>query len=121
MKRFLIIIIIIHLISCKEKNTDITTFKTGTFKTSLKDSDVTSIAVRNDSIQIETYNNKKDTFAIEWTSNFEYILTKIHPKNELDSTPFYVKITGFKEHSYTFKAHFKGSNYKQQGEVVKVE
>jgi len=120
MKYVCILVIIIALISCKG-NTDINEFKTGTFKTFLEDSDVTSFAVRNDSIQIETYNNVKDTFAIEWKSNFEYVLTKIHPKTALDSTPFYVKITGFKKDSYTFKAYYKGSNFKQKGNAIKVE
>ena len=120
MKRIIILLLLIT-ISCKHSNSDITKFKTGTFKTSLKDSDITSIAVRNDSIQVETYNNVKDTFAITWESNFEYILKKIHPKSELDSTPFYVKITGFKGNSYTFKAHYKGSNYTQQGNAVKID
>jgi hypothetical protein len=120
MRYIFIIIILTVLVSCKE-NIDINEFKTGTFKTFLEDSNITSIAVRNDTIQIETYNNKKDTFAIEWKSNFEYILTKLHPKNELDSTPFHVKITKFKGNSYDFKAYYKGSNFKQKGKAVKLK
>ncbi len=109
------------LISCKRNNTNVNQFKTGNFKTFLEDADVTSLAVRNDSIQIEIYNNVKDTFAIKWKSNFEYVLTKLHPKNELDSTPFHVKITGFKDNSYTFKANYKGSNFKQKGKAIKLK
>jgi len=120
MRNLFVISILIILNSCKG-STDVNEFKTGTFKTFLDDTDVTSMAVRNDSIQIETYNNKKDTFSIEWKSNFEYILTKIHPKNELDSTPFHVKITKFSDKSYNFKAYYKGSNFKQKGTAVKVE
>jgi len=119
--RYFIIITLVIILSCCKGSTDVNEFKTGTFKTFLEDSDITSIAVRNDSIQIETYNNKKDTFSIEWKSNFEYILTKIHPQNELDSTPFYVKITKFSDKSYAFKAYYKGSNFKQKGNAVKVE
>ena len=87
----------------------------------LDDSDEISIAVRNDSIQIETYNNVKDTFAIQWNSNFEYELHKINPKKGLDSVPFYVKITGVKDSTYTFKAHYKGSDFKQKGKVIKIK
>ena len=107
-------------ISCAERG-DINQFKTGTFKTQLDDSDINSVAFRNDSIQIETYNNAKDTFAIKWTSNFEYELLKLNPKTQLDSTPFIVKITGIKENSYSFSAHFKGSNFKQKGKAIKLE
>ena len=120
MRYLSIIIILTAFVSCKE-NTRVNQFKTGTFKTFLEGSDQTSVAVRNDSVQIETYNNIKDTFAIEWKSNFEYILTKIHPKNELDSTPFHVKITKFKDKSYDFKAYYKGSNFKQKGKAVKLK
>ena len=120
MRLFSGIVFFIFLISCKEKTTDIAMYKTGTFNTYLDDTDITSVAIRNDSIQIETYNQKIDTFKIVWKSNFEYVLTKLHPKNELDSTPFYVKITGFTKNSYTFKAYYKGSNFKQKGKAVKI-
>ncbi len=121
MKYIFFILALLVFTSCKKNTTAITKFKTGTFKTLLKDTDITSLAVRNDSVQIETYNNVKDTFAIEWKSNFEYTLLKVNPKNALDSTPFYVKITGFKENSYTFIAHYKGSNFKQKGEAIKIK
>lgn len=116
-----ILICCIGLISCKsEKAAHIENFKTGTFETFLDDSDATSIATRNDSIQIETYNSKKDTFAIRWVNNFEYVLLKVNPKTTLDNTPFHVKITGIKENSYTFKASYKGSNFKQTGTANKI-
>lgn len=121
MKIFVVIGLLFLFISCKEEKLNINQFKTGNFKTYLEDSDATSIAIRNDSIQIETYNGIKDTFAIKWKSNFEYVLTKLHPKNELDSTPFIVKITGFKNDSYTFKANYKGSNFKQKGKAIKLK
>ena len=121
--KYLIIIfsVLSLLISCKGNNSNISEFKIGTFKTYLEESDVTSLAIRNDSVQIETYNNIKDTFAIKWQSNFEYILMKTNPKNELDSTPFHVKITGIKDNSYTFKANYKGSNFKQKGKAIKLK
>ena len=118
---FITISIFVFLISCQDNNTDVNKFKTGTFNTFLEDMDATSIAIRNDSIQIEIYNSVKDTFDIKWESNFEYILTKTRPKNELDSTPFHVKITGFENDSYTFKASYKGSKYIQKGKAIKLK
>ncbi len=117
--KYLVLILILIAISCKKNTGDINQFKTGTFITFLDDTDITSVAVRNDSIQIETYNNHIDSFAIEWKSNFEYVLTKINPETALDSTPFHIKITGFKNNSYTFKANYKGSKFKQKGKAVK--
>ncbi len=108
--------------SCKGGDSlDAEKLRTGTFETYLDDSDEVSTAVRNDSIQIETYNNNKDTFNIEWKSNFEYVLTKVNPQKGLDSVPFYVKITGVKGNSYTFRAYYKGSNFKQTGKAVKLK
>ncbi|MBJ2175288.1 hypothetical protein JBL43_13625 [Aureibaculum sp. A20] len=118
--RYLIVILTFILIySCAEQG-DVDQFKIGTFKTHLDESDATSVAFRNDNIQIETYDNVKDTFAIKWNSNFEYELTKLKPKTQLDSTPFIVKITGIKDNSYSFTAHYKGSNFKQKGTAIKL-
>jgi hypothetical protein len=122
MKKLLFIILGILLFSCKEETKNIpNNFKTGYFKTVLEDSETISFANRNDSIQIETYENKKDTFKITWVGSFEYILVKKNPKSLLDSTPFHVKITGVKKNSYNFKAYYKGSNFKQKGEAFKID
>jgi hypothetical protein len=123
MKNLLLIILFLAgFSSCKNatlKNLDY--YKTGTFKTVLSDKDITSVATRNDSIQIETYEGKKDTFYIKWKSDFEYILTKKNPKTALDSTPFHVKITEFKGNSYSFKAFYQDSNFKQKGLATKID
>ncbi len=119
MKNLLPILIIIVLVSCNGNSTDVLEFRTGTYKTVLDESDEVSTAIRNDSLQIEIYNNVRDTFAIKWISNFEYELIKVNPIKGLDSIPFYVKITGVKDNTYTFKANYKGSNFKQQGKATK--
>lgn len=111
---------LLFFFSCAKQG-DVNQFKTGTFESRLDDTDINSVAFRNDSIQIETYNNAKDTFAIKWNSNFEYELLKLNPKTQLDSTPFIVKITGIKDKSYSFSAHFKGSNFKQKGKAIKIK
>ncbi len=112
-------IILFTCYACETNTSDVTQFRTGTFKTYLDKRDVESTAIRNDSIQIEFHEQGIDTFAIRWKSNFEYELLKINPKKGLDSIPFYVKITGVKDSTYTFKAYYKGSNFKQQGRAVK--
>ena len=116
------LLITIFLFSCNnEKPLSPQELKTGTFKTTLKNSTVSSIAIRMDSLQIETYNNKKDTFYINWKSDFEYILKQKNPKNDIDSLEFVVKITGIHGKSYTFKAHYKGNKYIQKGTAEKIK
>jgi hypothetical protein len=107
--------------SCKQQRMNINSLKNGTFKTVLDDSDMSSTAVRYDTVQIESYNNQLDTFKIYWKNDFEYVLTKTHPKTLLDSTPFHVKIIEIKQTSYSFIASYKGSNFKQKGKAFKLE
>ena len=114
--------LIILLVSClKNSSASVEEFRLGTFKTVLEDNESVSIAIRNDSIQIETYNNKKDTFAIKWLDPFEYILRKKNPRSLLDSTDFHVKIVSISENSYEFKAFYTGSNFQQKGTAYKIE
>lgn len=118
----LIIIILTFHISCVKSNkVNVDDFKMGSFKTVLDDRETVSLAYRNDSVQIESYNEVKDTFYITWLDQFEYVLLKKNPKTMLDSTPFHVKITSIKNDSYTFRAHYKGSNFKQKGTAFKLE
>ena len=122
MNKLLYLFAFIILLSCKDKPKTIpNNFKMGYFKTTLEDNDAISYATRNDSIQIENYDNKKDTFNITWVNSFEYILLKQNPKTLLDSTPFHVKITSVKKDSYNFKAYYKGSNFKQKGTSEKIK
>ncbi len=115
-------ITVILFTSCQDQSKPSpNSFKVGSFKTVLQDDAGTSFATRNDSVQIETYNEQKDTFHITWLSNFEYVLLKKHPKTMLDSTPFHVKITALKKDSYEFNAYYKGSNFKQKGTAFKLE
>ena len=122
MRYFFIALLLFSLVSCIKKNkVNMDDFKQGKFKTVLEDKETVSFATRNDSIQIEDFNGIKDTFNIKWLDQFEYVLTKRVPKTLLDSTPFYVKITGVKQNSYSFKAYYKGSNFKQKGTAFKLE
>jgi len=116
------LILLLTLYACKPSNLkNLDYYKTGTFKTILKNTTDESFAVRNDSIQVETYQGKKDTFYIKWKNDFEYILINKNPKTALDSTPFHVKITKFDGASYRFQAFYKGSNFKQEGTATKIE
>ena len=121
MKYLLLFFLFGSLISCqKGTQTNVDAFKNGQFKTILEDGKTVSYATRNDSLQIENFNNKIDTFKINWINRFEYVLIKKKPKTLLDSTPFHVKITSIKENSYDFTAYYKGSNFKQKGKAIKL-
>lgn len=122
MRKLLIILVLLTSVSCLENSKgNVDDFKQGSFKTVLEDGENISFAIRKDSLQIETFKQLKDTFYINWIDQFEYTLLKKNPKTQLDSTPFHVKITSVKKDSYTFKAYYKGSNFKQKGTAYKLE
>lgn len=122
MRNLLIILVLLTSVSCLENSKgNVDDFKQGSFKTVLEDGENISFAIRKDSLQIETFKQLKDTFYINWIDQFEYTLLKKNPKTQLDSTPFHVKITSVKKDSYTFKAYYKGSNFKQKGTAYKLE
>ncbi len=122
MRFILALIFVLTLSSClKNSSGSVEDFRTGTFKTVLEDNESVSMAVRNDSLQIETYEQVKDTFAITWLDPFEYVLRKKNPKTLLDSTDFHVKIIGISGDSYDFKAYYSGSNFQQKGTAYKIE
>ena len=122
MRPFLMILLLPFLFSCKDDRlAKVSDFRTGSFKTVLDDRQIVSTALRNDSLQIESYEGKVDTFNIQWVDPFEYILVKNNPKTLLDSTPFHVKITSLQKGSYTFRAYYRGSNFKQTGTAYKLD
>ena len=104
-----------------ENKTNVLSFKEGDFKTYLGKKKDSSYFYRTNKIQIETYQNKSDTFHIRWKNNFEYELKKVNPKTKLDSIPFIVKITAIKENYYKFKGAYLGSNFKQEGITYKIK
>ena len=119
--KYLYVFFLVFIISCNNPNNlKPRQLRIGTFKTIINEGNYESFATRNDSIQIETFNNKKDTFYIKWKSNFQYSLLKKNPKNDLDKKEFIVKINGVKKNSYTFTAYFKDSNFKQKGKATKI-
>lgn len=122
MRFFSVLFLIVLLTSClKNTSGSVDDFRVGTFKTILEDNEAVSMAVRNDSLQIETYEQVRDTFMIRWLDPFEYVLRKKNPKTLLDSTDFHVKIIRVSGDSYDFKAFYSGSNFQQKGTAYKIE
>jgi len=122
MRYFRVLALTLLLTSClKNSSGSVEDFREGTFKTILEDNEAVSMATRNDSLQIETYEQVTDTFVIRWLDPFEYVLQKKNPKTLLDSTDFHVKITGISGNSYDFKAFYSGSNFQQKGTAHKIE
>ena len=110
------------LTSCYNQERNCTDFKTGKFtsETEIEGKKYTSTFERNDSIQIETYEGKIDTFKVRWTNDCEYIIQNTNPKNREEKKPVQMKILTTDSDSYTFEYSFVGDSKKQRGTVTKL-
>ena len=110
------------LTSCYNQERNCTDFKTGKFtsETEIEGKKYTSTFERNDSIQIESYEGKIDTFKVRWTNDCEYIIQNTNPKNREEKKPVQMKILTTDSDSYTFEYSFVGDSKKQRGTVTKL-
>ena len=119
-KTLLIISIFTLLISCKDEPLNADLFKTGTYEIPEGKGYEKTIIIRQDSIQIEKYQDRIDTLSISWKNNFNYTLKMLHPKTAIDEDPIHVKITNIEKNSYEFEAVIGHSNFVQKGEIFKI-
>lgn len=125
MKKFKIsiyLVLSITLFSCYEQERNCRDFKIGKFssETTVEGKKYTTTFERNDSMQIENFNNKIDTFSIRWINDCEYILENIKPKNREEKKAVHVKILNTKDLTYNFEYSFVGETKKQKGSVTKM-
>ncbi len=97
-------------------------FRTGTFefKTLLNGELATTRFVRNDSIEIDFFQNKSDTSSIRWINNCECVLKNLNPKNRKERKALHLKILTTNKDTYTFEYGMVGSSKKQQGTAKKI-
>jgi hypothetical protein len=121
MKSIFILFSTLLLVSCYNQERNCTDFKTGKFtsETEIEGKKYTSTFERNDSIQIESYEGKIDTFKVRWTNDCEYIIQNTNPKNREEKKPVQMKILTTDSDSYTFEYSFVGDSKKQRGTVTK--
>ena len=122
MKKIVLIIAVFTLmLSCKNEPLNADRFKTGTFEIPEGKGYKKTIIIRQDSIQIEKYEDRIDTLSIAWKNNFHYTLKMLHPKSAIDEDPIHVKITHLEKDSYEFEAVIGHSNFVQKGEIFKIK
>lgn len=115
----LILVLFISVLSCKNDELNADRFKTGRFEIPEGKGYKKTIIIRQDSLQIEKYEDRIDSLSIFWKNNFNYTLKMLHPKTAIDEEPIHVKITSLKKDSYNFEAVIGHSNYVQKGTIFK--
>ena len=127
-KLLFLLLISLGLYSCQVPERRCEDFKTGTFSFEefvggeLK----TTTFVRNDSIEIDYYDEKIDTFSIRWINNCEYVMKNLRPKNQAEERPVHFKILSTDGEDYTFeysmviKKNKASKRYVRQGTAKKL-
>ena len=111
------------LASCYQQERNCQDFKTGKFRFEHEVDGVKKVTefIRNDSIEIETYEGRIDTATVRWINDCEYVLQKKHPRNRAERKAVSIKILTTTKNSYTFEFGLVGSDAKQKGTVTKLD
>jgi uncharacterized protein YkuJ len=122
MKNTIALLCLLSLSSCYNTEHNCKDFKTGKFKFEHEIDGVKKVTFfeRNDSIEVETFQRKKDTATVRWISDCEYVLRKKHPKNNQEKNAISMKILTTSKNSYTFEFGMVGVDTKQRGTVTKI-
>ncbi|PZD79269.1 DNA topoisomerase IV [Mesonia sp. K7] len=121
--RILYAVVFIAFVSCYAPERNCEHFKTGTFEfeTYLNGELAKTTFVRNDSIEIEYFQQKVDTSSIRWINECEYILTNLNPENRAEEKPVHIKILTTEKETYTFEFSMVGGTKKQKGTAKKTK
>ena len=104
--RFLLLLLgLIFISGCYDRERDCANFRTGTFEfEALSGTEVFKTTItRNDSIEIDFFQGKSDTSSIRWINDCEYVLEKINPKNQAEKKAILIKILATENETYTFE------------------
>ena len=123
MKKILLLgILAVIATSCYNIERNCSDFKTGKFEFEYEVDGVKKISnfVRNDTLEIDTFEGKVDSSSVRWINDCEFVLEKINPKNMAEKQAIHMKILSTTENSYTFEFSKLGDTQKQKGTVTKI-
>lgn len=75
---------------------------------------------RTESLQIETYDGKKDSSEVRWINDCEVVYKTINPKNMAQRKDIHLKILTTTDSSYVYEYSYVGDSKKQKGIAYKI-
>ena len=122
MKKILLLLPLLLIMSCYDVERNCKDFKTGKFKSEVMIDSVMqeTTSIRTEDMVIETYQGKTDTASIRWINDCEYILQKLNPKNMAEKKAISIKILSTSKDAYTFEFGVIGNNKKLKGTATKI-
>lgn len=124
---YLLLIIVLSLLACKDEPKTCEDFHLGTFEITNNDVQYAARIERVDSLQIETnLNTGEVTKAIvKWDNICNYQLTYIESTSELAvnliGKVLLVRITGIQGNSYTYEAVLRGTQTYTKGRITQID
>lgn len=127
MKYLLTFLFLTSIVACELPERLCEDFKTGTFSFQefINGELRTTTFIRNDSIEIDYFEDRIDTFSIRWINNCEYVMRSLNPKNLAEERPVHFKIIKTAGNTYTFeyamvvKKNKASKRYAKQGTATK--
>ncbi len=127
MKYLMLLALAIQFTACSGPERRCNDFKTGTFSFQefVNGELQTTTFVRNDTIEIDYFKNRIDTFSIRWINDCEYVMKSLNPKNQAEERPVHFKIIKTQGQAYTFeyamviKKNKASKRYAKQGTATK--
>lgn len=122
MKKIFFLFLLLSLSACFEQERNCNIFKTGKFRFDFEINGIkkSSFFERSDSLEIATFETKKDTSTIRWINDCECVLQKKRPKNMEEKKAILIKILSTTKKSITFEFGYIGSSNKQIGTALKL-
>lgn len=114
--------VIAFQVSCEQSpQRNCTDFKTGKyrFSTVVEGDTLTTVFVRNETIEVEYFKESQDTSTVRWINDCEYVLKKLNPKSRAEEKSVHIKILTTTDSSYTFEFSAVGEPKKLRGTAIK--
>jgi hypothetical protein len=98
-------ILLLALIGCETRERDCVNFRTGSFEFEefVNGELKKTTFVRNDTLEVDFYDQKIDSFAVRWINDCEYIVRSLRPTSLADERAVHFKILSTQGNRYTFE------------------
>lgn len=122
MRNCIFSLFLLGVFSCKEApERNCSDFKVGKFNSSfvVGADTLTTIFERNGELEVEYFEDSRDSSSVRWINDCEYVLKKLSPKNRAEEKSIHIKILTTSDSSYTFEFSAVGETKKLRGTAFK--
>ncbi|WP_242204645.1 DNA topoisomerase IV [Aestuariivivens insulae] len=121
--KFLLYVLVFCLVGCYQLERNCKDYKTGRFysEVTINGNMYKSEFTRTEDLQVEVYDNHKDSSSVRWVNDCEVVFKTINPKNMAEQKDIHLKILTTTDSSYTFEYSYVGETKKQKGVAYRLD